>query len=251
MADPRTTAAAIKGPIGSLGGGFMISREMKAANDQTDLNAREFYFRGRCGVLGEVDADVVTAAATFFPPAHVRASWEGGRHLPVEKAVDLYAEACRAWGRRRLTDVATCERLVELLEPVVARASVLGAPLFAGWRAVPRPADAQGRAAQLLHVMRELRGGLHGVAVLAEGLDPLAATIAAAHDGSPVGISAGEQMAAFLQWPAPYPPVTEEILARRLRVEELTNELMVPVLSGLTAAESDELIELLRLGQGH
>lgn len=253
MADPRTTAAAIKGPIGRLGGGFMISREAKALCEQTGLGPRELYFRGRCGVLGEVDADVVTSVAVFFPHAHVKESWEGGRKLPVDKAVEMYAQACHAWGRRNLGAHPGAGRIAELLDPVVAQASSLGAPLFAGWRAVPLPeGDAPARATQLLHLVRELRGGLHAIAVLAEGLDPLEATLAAEHTGSPLGVVAsGELIARFFEWPEPYPTPGPEALERRSRAEERTDDLMVPALSVLSDAQSDELIELLRLGHAH
>ncbi|MFC7588688.1 hypothetical protein ACFQYP_37020 [Nonomuraea antimicrobica] len=189
MADPRTTAAQVKGPIGRVGGGFMISREAKAVCEEYGLGPREFYFRGRCGVLGECEADVVTSVAVFFPPAHVEESWNGGRKLAVDRAVELYAEVCQAWGRRKLGGHQGCARIAELLSPVVEQASCVGAPLFAGWRAVPLPADPPARAVQLMHVVRELRGGLHANAVIAAGLHPLEATLAAAHDTTPSGPS--------------------------------------------------------------
>lgn len=248
MADPRDTAVAVKGPIGRYGGGFMISREIKAVCDEHGLGAKEFYFRGRCGVLGECDADVVTSVAVFFPPDHVRRSWEGGRKLPVEQAVQLYAEACGAWARRKLGDQEGCARIAELLQPVVERASPVGAPLFAGWRAVPLPADAPGRAVQLMHVVRELRGGLHANAVLAAGLHPLDATLAAEHDATPFGLMTGEQIARFFTWPEPYATPDPEVVARRAEVEETTDTLMAEAFSVLTDSESDELIELLRFG---
>lgn len=250
MADPRTTAAALKGPIGKLGGGFMLSRETKALCEQTGLGPRELYFRGRCGVLGEVDADVVTSVAVFFPPEHVKESWEGGRRLPVDKAVEMYAQACHAWGRRRLGEHPECARMVELLERVVGETSSVGAPLFAGWRAVPLPEDdAPGRAAQLLHLVRELRGGLHATAVLAEGLHPLEATLAAQHTGTPLtDVATGEMVAKFFTWPEPYATPSPLTVERRRRAEERTDDLMVPAFSVLNEAESDELVALVRLG---
>ncbi len=127
MADAQATATAVKGVIGKLGGGFMISREAKAASERAGLAGRAMYFRGRCGVLGEVDADVVRSAVAFFPAGHVRANWEAGRSLPVDKAVELYAEACHAWGRRRLGAFGGAARLAELLERVAAEAEVAGA----------------------------------------------------------------------------------------------------------------------------
>ncbi|MGW0806820.1 SCO6745 family protein [Nonomuraea sp. NPDC002799] len=248
MADPRTTAAQVKAPIGQFGGGFMISREAKAVCEEYSLGAREFYFRGRCGVLGECDADVVDSVAVFFPPEHVEASWNGGRKIAVERAVELYAEVCRAWGRRKLGGYEGCARIAELLEPVVARAPSAGAPLFAGWRAVPLPDDAPARAVQLMHVVRELRGGLHANAVIAAGLSPLEATLATGHDATPFGQTTGEMIAKFFTWPEPYTTPGPEVVARRAVVEEVTDDLMATVFSALDDGESDELIELLRFG---
>jgi hypothetical protein len=248
MADPRTTAIAVKAPIGQFGGGFMVSREAKAACEEHGLAAREFYFRGRCGVLGECDADVVTSVAVFFPAAHVESNWNGGKKLAVDLAVELYTEACRQWGRRKLGGYDGCARIAELLEPVVERASPFGAPLFAGWRAVPLPDDPPARAVQLMHVVRELRGGLHANAVIAAGLHPLEATLAATHDTTPFGVADGELVAKFFTWPEPYPKPSPATVARRAAVEEITDDLMAPVFSVLRDSESDELIELLRFG---
>ncbi|MGP3957270.1 SCO6745 family protein [Nonomuraea sp. 3N208] len=248
MADPRTTAAQAKGPIGQFGGGFMVSREAKAICDELGLGARELYFRGRCGVLGECDADVVNSVVVFFPPEHVEESWNGGRKLPVDRAVELYAEACRAWGRRKLGGYDGCARIAELLERVVERAPSTGAPLFAGWRKVPLADDPPARAVQLMHCVRELRGGLHANVVIAAGLHPLEATLAAAHDATPFGLAAGEMIAKFFTWPEPYATPTPEVVARRVEVEERTDDLMAPVFSVLNDGETDELIELLRFG---
>ncbi|MEU0569714.1 hypothetical protein ABZ297_30650 [Nonomuraea sp. NPDC005983] len=126
-----------------------------------------------------------------------------------------------------------------------------GAPLFAGWRAVPLPGDAPGRAIQLMHVVRELRGGLHADAVLAAGLGPLEATLATDHDGTPFGRATGELIAKFFTWPEPYPVPEPEVIARRAAAEDATDDLMASVFSVLDRHESDELIELLRFGHGH
>ncbi|GAA3214824.1 SCO6745 family protein [Nonomuraea helvata] len=248
MADPRTTAAQVKAPIGRLGGGFMTSREAKAVCEEYGLGARELYFRGRCGVLGECEADVVTSVAVFFPPRHVEESWNGGRKLAVEQAVELYAEVCREWGRRKLGGYDGCERIAELLQPVVEQASSVGAPLFAGWRAVPLPDDPPARAVQLMHVVRELRGGLHANAVIAAGLHPLEATLAAGHDATPFGAVTGEMIAKFFQWPEPYATPGPDVVARRAAVEETTDDLMAPAFAVLDDSETDELIGLLRFG---
>jgi hypothetical protein len=248
MADPRTTATQVKAPIGQFGGGWMISREAKAICEEHGLGARELYFRGRCGVLGECDADVVASVAVFFPPEHVEESWNGGRKLPVDQAVELYAEVCRAWGRRKLGGYDGCARIAELLERVVERAPSTGAPLFAGWRKVPLADDPPARAVQLMHCVRELRGGLHANVVLAAGLHPLEATLAADHDATPFGLAAGEMIAKFFTWPEPYAMPSPEVVARRAEAEKRTDDLMAPVFSVLDDGETDELIELLRFG---
>jgi hypothetical protein len=248
MADPRTTAVQLKAPIGQFGGGFMISREAKAVCEEHGLGARELYFRGRCGVLGECDADVVNSVVVFFPPEHVEESWNGGRKLPVERAVELYAEVCGAWGKRKLGGYDGCARIAELLQQVVDRASAVGAPLFAGWRAVPLPDDPPARAVQLMHVVRELRGGLHANAVIAAGLHPLEATLATGHDATPFGQVTGEMIAKYFNWPEPYAVPGPGVVARRAAVEETTDDLMASVFSALGDSESDELIDLLRFG---
>ncbi|MBN6053323.1 hypothetical protein JYK22_15395 [Nonomuraea sp. RK-328] len=229
----------------------MVSREVKALCEKFGLGGRELYFRGRCGVLGECEADVVTSVAVFFPPAHVEESWNGGRGLPVAEAVELYTAACHEWGRRKLGGFDGCARIAELLERVVAHAPSPGAPLFAGWRAVPLPDDPPARAAQLMHVVRELRGGLHANVVIASGMTPLEAILGSAHDGSPFGHVTGAAMAKFFQWPEPYAEPTPELIARRAAVENATDEIMAPVFSVLNEDESDELIGLLRFGQAH
>ncbi|MFN7150229.1 MAG: helix-turn-helix domain-containing protein, partial [Microthrixaceae bacterium] len=41
----------------------------------------DFYFRGRAGVLGEVDAATVTAEMGFFQPGTVAANWDTARDV--------------------------------------------------------------------------------------------------------------------------------------------------------------------------
>lgn len=252
MADSRSTAVEARIPVGVIGGKWMTSQEMKAGRAELGLSTLEFYFRGRCGVLGEVHPDVVTSAALFFPAARVAKHWTGGRAVPAEVAVARAAVACQQWGRRvfgGFDGFGDCVRLADLLEKVVAAASPLGAPLFAGWRGVPLPEDAPARAAQLVHLLRELRGGVHVTAVVASGLSPVEAILAAADfPGTPFGDVGGEAVARFFTWPEPYPAPTAEMVERRKDVEDRTDDLMAPAFAALSPAERDELIGLLRLG---
>jgi hypothetical protein len=241
MGDARETAAAVRAQIVRLGGSFMRSREAKEYNRQTGWPGWGPYMRGRCGVLGDVDADVVTAAAGFFPAEVVRESWEHGREVPAAETARRYAHACQEHGRRKLSGFADADRLAELLAAVARHADVAGAPLFAGWRAMPLPADGPARAAQLAHVVRELRGGRHLTAVQAAGLTPLEAVLT----GGSLLTPDGATQARHFGWPEPYIEVTDELRARRARAEELTNELTAPAFAVLTDAEADELVALL------
>ncbi|WP_066365215.1 SCO6745 family protein [Herbidospora mongoliensis] len=238
-----------KKAIGSLGGRFMISREVKALCDEHGFGRWEMYFRGRCGVLGEVDAEVVIAGAPFFEPGFVRAMWEGGRSLPAEKGAFLYANACAAWGRRNLA-FDGAGRLADLLTKATSAASPLAAPLFAGWRALPLPDDAPGRAAHALQVAREHRGSMHAIAVAAALIDPLMATLVGHYEsGAPRSYTSTAEVARFMSWPEPYPVPADEDMEKRARAEELTDVLVAPAYAVLTDGEARELGELLRDAQ--
>ncbi|TYK52833.1 SCO6745 family protein [Actinomadura decatromicini] len=237
----REIAAAVAEPIGRLGGAFMISREAKAFAAETGLSGWTPYFRGRFGVLGEVDADVVLSAAGFFPATTVRHAWEAGAGLPAADAAGRYAAVAHGFGRRKLAGFAAADRLADLLHRVARTADVVGAPVAAGWRAMPLPEDGPARVIQLAHVVRELRGGLHVVAVLASGLSPLEAVLSGR---SPL-LPDGEPNAEYFGWPRPYPEVTDEIRRRHDEAERLTDELMAPAFASLDKAEADELTTLL------
>lgn len=238
-----TTAAAAKDMIGRLGGAFMLSREAKTYSAETGFAGWTPYMRGRCGVLGEVDGDVVASVVGFFPPAVVREMWEAGRGLPADEAARRYATVCHEFARRKLAGFPEKEadRLAELLQAVVTGADMTGAPLAAGWRAMPLPSDGHARVGQLTHVLRELRGGLHLVAVLACGLTPLEAVLTG---GSPITPDP-EDNARYFGWPEPYPQPTDALRKRRAEAEDLTGTLAAPAFEVLGEAEGEELVTLL------
>lgn len=234
-ADGRTVAVESKRAIVELGGGFMRSREARAFGERVGLDGWQPYFRGRCGVLGEVDADVVAAAVAFFPGGVVRDAWDAGRAaVPAADAAAQYATVCRDWGRRKLSGLRRVERLAALLQRVSDGADVVGAPLFAGWRALPLPDDPPGRMAQLTQVLREHRGGMHAVAVVASGLTALEAIRASRPED-----------ARFFGWPQPDPDPGDDVRRRRDRAEELTDDLVAPAYGVLDRSEADELVALL------
>ena len=238
---PEATAAAAAAPIGALGGAFMISRVTLKKGPAMGLpKGWAFYFAGRGGVLGDVSPDVVAAAFVFFPVETVRANWLEARAVldPIAAAA-AYADACQDWGREHLAEVEDLDRLVDLLRRVVADIPPAGAPLFAGWRALPLPVDVPGAAAHLLQVMREYRGAMHAIAVLAEGLTPLEAVL----------ISGGEGNAEFLAWHPPYPDV-EGLHDKHRAAEKRTDHLAARAFTTLYDGERRELIGLLEEARG-
>ncbi|MGV9615369.1 SCO6745 family protein [Nocardia xishanensis] len=235
-----SVAAAVKKQVQELGGGFMFSREAKEFGRSTGVDGFFGpYTRGRGGVLGDVDADVVTAAFGFFPAHSIRKAWESVP-MPAAKAAEGYLAACQDYGRRKLADFEQVERLAQLLEVVVAAADPAGVPLFAGWRALPLPTDAPARVTQLAHVLRELRGGLHLLAVRASGITPLQAVLIS---GS--SFNDGPGQARWYGWPEPFEDITATVQDRWQRAEVLTDDLITPAFAVLDDAAGAELTTLL------
>jgi len=232
---PEDTARAVKHDIGRLGGGFMLSEQAKAASVSAGIGAWAMYMLGRGGVLGDVNPDVVTAAFYFFPPSSVHKGWSKGRAVITPAgATSLFTGACHEWGRQNLADVKDAERLNDLLARVAAAANPAGVPLFAGWRAVPLAVDPPARLAQLSHVLREYRGGVHGLCCVASGLSPLEAVLTGGGEGS----------ARFFGWPEPYADVTH-LVELRDQVETLTDQRAAAPWDALDETEREECVSLI------
>ena len=233
---PEETAAALKGPAGDAGFQFMADPLTREAGKAVGLRGRPMYYLGRGGALGDVPAEVVSAAFAFFPPEAVAEHWNAARQVmsPAD-GVRLYAEQCNAWGRRTLADRPGAERALQLLERVVDEAEPAGLPLFAGWRALPRPDDVPGRLAQVLNLLREHRGGAHACAIAAVGLRPVEATIAGAY---------GEAGARFAGWPEPWPD-PEPYRARWREAEDLTSAAAARPYEELSEDEQIELVGIV------
>lgn len=235
--------AAVKSEIQNIGGAFMFSREAKAFGAATGVDGFIGpYTRGRGGVLGDVDAEVVTSAFGFFEPGTVRAAWESVPMPPAEAAA-AYLAVCQDFGRRKLADFDAADRLAELLGVVAEAADVAGVSLFAGWHALPQAADGPGRALQLIHCLRELRGGLHLIAIRAGGLSPFEAVLIG---GSPR--SDGPTQARMFGWGdrVDGTEVTASMRARWDAAEALTDELIAPAFAALDEPSGAELITLLQ-----
>lgn len=223
--------------IHDLGSAWMLHQDtMARAKENGYENPFAFYFAGRGGVLGDVDAEVVYAAFGWFAPSIVRPMWEAGVAVHgAREAARRYFAACADWGRDHLSGVDGLERFADLAERVVAGAETSGLSLFAGWKVEPRAADIPGRALQLVHVMREWRGACHLVATTAAGLSPLEAILC----------QDGEGQAKFFGWPEPHPAMTDDLKARRREAEEITDRLCAPAFEALTGSERSDFVDLV------
>ena len=208
-----------------------------ARGGELGFSGIDFYVLGRGGVLGDTSGDVVAAAFFFWNPEQTRTQWASARSVmaPTEAAV-IWADVCHAYGEANLPDFDGLARLNELMGAVCAATSPAGASLFAGWRDLPLPGADQPKALaqHLLNSLRELRGGLHGGAVLAAGLSPLEAVAFNSPYRAPI-----------FGWDPESLPDGAAVKDRWKAAEAGTNAAMGAVLSVLSDAERVEFVELL------
>jgi hypothetical protein len=211
--------------IGSLGGAWMMHGDTGDYGSKVGLGFLEFYVLGRGGVLGNVEPDVVVDAFYFFEPNLIANTWTAARaKMEPSEASKHYSNACAQWGRNRLAGVASLDDLSKLAQRVIESSETNGA-LFNGWKHIPLPDDAPGRAMLLLNVLREMRGGAHIEAVKQVGIDRRVALAT----NSP-------NMYRLFGWtdepPAPDPGACA-------RAEDLTDELLAPAFAALSDDERE------------
>lgn len=151
---------------------FMVDPVTYRSSAEAGYVGADFYFVGRAAILGDVSADVAAAAMIFFDADAVAAAFD--RSGTVQSRADAarsFATSGHEWARAHLSGAAAAT-VAELAGDIVAAAPAAGAPLFAGWRELPVPTDAPAAAQHQLNALRELRGALHGAAVLAAGMTP-------------------------------------------------------------------------------
>lgn len=242
---PEEVTRATAGTLGDLGARYMLHPETAALGTQAGYaNGWAWYFTGRGGVLGDVDADVVTSAFGFFGAPMVRLMWEQG--LQVEDARSAgrrYAAACAEYGRKRLQGAPGLDRFCELAARVIDALDISGMPLLAGLRAEPAPSDLPGRAYWYVSLLREWRGCEHIVAVRASGLTPAQAILTNYPD-----MEKNAKEASRRGFGDGHPDASPLVPARR-RAEELTDALQsmgYGVLSGEERGEFAALVDGLR-----
>jgi hypothetical protein len=203
----------------------------------------DLWIVGRAGVLGDCDSDVAAAGLGFLSPERVRAAWESlPDGLTHRQVADAYAALCCRWGATELAkfDPARMARLDELGRGIADAADTSIGAVFAGWRVQPQPDDINARVALTMHVLRELRGGAHIIAVNACGITPLEAVLASP---APPPRS-GPAWAEHLGWIGPFGDATS---ARepRAEAERLTSKIVAPIYASIGESALDEFAELV------
>lgn len=220
--------------INDTGWAYYFTPETQAKGAELGLKGPMFYFAGRGGVLGDCDADVVTAAFGYFNPAVIRRAWESATSIrPAREIGRAHFECCANLGRQKLGGVANLAAFVEAADTVNQAAEPDGLALYAAFKAEPLAQDLAGRAMQLVAVLREFRGSAHLIAVRASGL-----TTKQAH------FSKRPNDVAMFGWTPEDAPVLDDDVANKMKAaEDLTDQIVLPAYSVLDDAGARALLD--------
>lgn len=206
--------------------------------ERLGLDTFQFYFLGRGGVLGDVEAPVISSAFGYFNPAVVTMMWDAAREkLDPRAAGREYFEAAHDFGRDKLTGVEELAGFVRAATKVIdaGRNQLAALSLFAGAAAEPVPSDAPAAAMHQMAVLREFRGSAHLVAIVAEGIDPKVAHFIRRPD-----------MYTSFGWSEPTPVVTDKDTAALKAADERTDRLIAPAYAVLDDDDASALLAGMR-----
>lgn len=224
--------------IYDIGSRPFFAGETAGRAKELGLDRSSFYFLGRGGVLGDVEPPVVTAAFGYFHPAAVASAWTAGRaRVAPREAGRAYRACCDAFGRKHLTGLDGLEDLCASLGRVndAASRAVAGLAVYAGELGEPLPDDLPARALRLIALLREHRGGVHLLAVVAAGMDPAVAHYLR-HPGR----------WGMFGWRDEDKPVVTHLDRRRLaEVDATTERLVAPIYDVLDEAERRAVVGTL------
>lgn len=220
--------------IGTLGAAFYFTPETLARGKELGLDGFRFYFLGRGGVLGDVEAKVVTSAFGYFNASLVQRIWDSAKATMAPRdAGRAYLDCCRQFGQSRFADVADLDAFCDAAETVNDAVGPAGLALYAGLSAEPLPEDLPGRAMQLVASLREFRGSAHLLAVLASGLMP----VNAHHIHRP------DMMEMFGWDEATLPGITEDDRHGLAAADALTDRLVGPAYAVLDDGQRHALVD--------
>lgn len=231
--DAHATAEATAAAVSKVGSHFMLAGATYKRGGELGFQGLDFYITGRGGVLGDVDADQVTAAFAFFEPEHIRTQWELGLAvMPAAEAAAAFAECGSTWAEANVPDDIDATRIAELAAKVSGGARLACAPVFAGWRRmIEVPSSPKSAAVHHMNALRELRQGLHAACIVASGLNPVEAL---ALNQPSMGVLFG--------WPEL--PAVDGLMPRWEQAEAATTVAIAHAYEALTVGERSEFAEL-------
>lgn len=226
----------VAGAIGSVGMSFYFDPLTRARAKEVGLNSFEFYGLGRGGTLGDVDAEVVIEAFTFFHPRSVERMWTLAKIKaePVATAqeylVAAYAYADRTFGAIDPSTVANFARSAHKVAASVPPGRHL---LFDGYERFDVPANPLHAAYLGAILMRELRGCVHIDAINEVGLSAVHAIYL--EDPNLFTLHGYEEDET--------PDVKPEHRAQKVQAEILTTAMMAVLFDVLTDRERQEFAD--------
>lgn len=217
--------------IGTIGAAFYFDPDTIARGKEAGLDGFRFYVLGRGGVLGNVEAEVVRSAFGYFHPGLVDKMWtSGSERIAPRDAARLYHSCAHDLGRAKLGDLDGLAGFVDAVTQLIASVEGASLPLFAAMRAEPVPDDLPAAAMHQAMVLRELRGSVHLLALVAQGLDS-----ATAH-----AIKRPDEVSLFGYEAAP--DIGDDDRAKWNRAEAMTDELLAPSYAGLSDEQASALV---------
>ena len=209
--------------INEAGNRFYFHPDTLARGQELGLDGFRFYFLGRGGVLGDVEPAVVVAAFGYFSPGVVETIWSSAKQVMAPReAARAYLACADHVGIEKLDGLDVLDGFNDAAETVVAAVDRSALPLFAGIAAEPLPEHPAARAYRNICVLRELRGGVHLLAIVASGLAP-----SVAH-----AIRRPDDVASF-GWET-VPEISDDDRAQLAVVDDLTDRLLVPSIEALS-----------------
>lgn len=229
--DPRSVIHATSRQIGDIGSAFYFAPETLERGRELGLDGFRFYFIGRGGALGDVEAGVIRAAFGYWEPGLVDKMWNSAKEkVPPREGARLYLACNHDFGRAKLADVEGLDGFVDAASTVIAAVEGTSLPLFEAVRCEPVPDDTPAAAMHQAMVLRELRGSVHLLALTACRLDSRHAH----------GIKRPDEFKLFGY--ESQIEVTETDRARWLRAEELTDEILVMSFGHLSDVQAKSFI---------
>lgn len=229
--DPREVMQATAGKLGDIGAAFYFAPETLQQGKEVGLDGFRFYFLGRGGVLGDVEAGVIRAAFGYFEPGLVEKIWSSAKEImPPREAARLYISCAHEMGRAKFSGLEGLDEFVASATTVIAAVEGTSMPLFEAVRCEPVPDDVPAAAIHQAMVLRELRGSAHLLANTACGLETRHAH----------GIKRPDAFKMF-GYEAEI-EVTDDDRAKWLRAEQLTDDILAPAYDRLTTEQAKSLI---------